>query len=89
MALSQVYVEWERRIRAEGIEQGIEQGIQQGERRGKTAVILTQLRSRFSLPETLELQIQQLPIAQLDQLAIALLNLSTLAELEQWLADPR
>ena len=54
MALSQVYLEWERRTRAEGIEQGIEQGIEEGERRGKAAVILTQLRSRFSLPETLE-----------------------------------
>ena len=88
MALSQVYLEWERRTRAEGIEQGIEQGIEEGERRGKAAVVLTQLGSRFPLPETLATQIQQLPIAQLDSLAIALLNLSTIADLEQWLANP-
>lgn len=85
MALSKAYLEWERQTLATGRRQGIEQGIE----RGKAELILMQLRSRFSLPEPLELQIQQLPIAQLDQLAIALLNLSTIAELEQWLAEPR
>lgn len=85
MALSKAYLEWERQTLATGRRQGIEQGIE----RGKAELILMQLRSRFSLPEPLELQIQQLPIAQLDQLAIALLSLSTIAELEQWLAEPR
>lgn len=85
MALSKAYLEWERQTLATGRRQGIEQGIE----RGKAELILMQLRSRFSLPEPLELQIQQLPIAQLDQLAIALLNLSTISELEQWLAEPR
>ncbi|GAP98572.1 DUF4351 domain-containing protein [Leptolyngbya sp. NIES-2104] len=90
VALSQVYLEWERRTRAEGIEQGIEQGIErgieQGERRGKASLILMLLRSRFeTLPQSVEAQIQQLSIVKLDELAIALLQFNNPEDLEQWL----
>ncbi|MBD1842362.1 DUF4351 domain-containing protein [Cyanobacteria bacterium FACHB-63] len=78
MALSQAYLEWERQTRTQGIEQGIEQG--------KVVLVLMQLRSRLgTLPQSLETQIQHLPAATLDQLAIALLDFNTLEELEQWL----
>lgn len=77
VALSQVYLEWERRTRAEGIERGQEEG--------KISLILNQLRSRFSLSEAIETQIQQLPVTALDEFAIALLNFNSIKDVEQWL----
>jgi len=86
MALSQAYLEWERQTEQRGRTQGIEQGIEQGEQRGKAALIVMQLRSRLSnLPTSVETQIEALSATGLDQLAIAILNFGTVAELEQWL----
>ncbi|MCU0551473.1 MAG: DUF4351 domain-containing protein [Leptolyngbya sp. Prado105] len=78
MALSQAYLEWERQTE--------QRGRTQGEQRGKAALIVMQLRSRFNdLPMTVETQIEALSAAGLDELAIAVLNFGTVAELEQWL----
>lgn len=78
MALSQAYLEWERQTE--------QRGRTQGEQRGKATLIVMQLRSRFNeLPTTVETQIEGLSVAALDELAIAVLNLGTVAELEQWL----
>ncbi|KAM3089647.1 DUF4351 domain-containing protein [Phormidesmis sp. 146-35] len=82
MALSQAYLEWERQTE----QRGRTQGIEQGEQRGKAALILMQLRSRLGdLPSRIEGQIEELSVTALDALAIALLNLSNIAELEEYL----
>ncbi|MBE9010814.1 DUF4351 domain-containing protein [Pseudanabaenaceae cyanobacterium LEGE 13415] len=82
MALSQAYLEWERQTE----QRGRTQGIEQGEQRWKAALILMQLRSRLGdLPSPVELQIEELSVPALDALAIALLSLSNITELEEWL----
>lgn len=80
MALSEAYLEWERQVETRGIEQGIEQG--------ERSLILRLLNRQIgNLPESARSQINALSIAQLEQLAEALLNFSDLADLEQWFAE--
>ncbi|MCU0551481.1 MAG: DUF4351 domain-containing protein [Leptolyngbya sp. Prado105] len=82
MALSQAYLEWERQTE----QRGRTQGIEQGEQRGKAALILMQLSARLGdLPSTVEGEIEELSVTALDALAIALLSLSNVTELEEWL----
>ncbi|WP_254721849.1 DUF4351 domain-containing protein [Kovacikia minuta] len=61
---------------------GFERGIQEGQR----SLVLLLLEQRVGkLPEGIRDRLSQLNLAQLEALAIALLNFSTLAELEAWL----
>ena len=65
------------------MEQGIEQGIERGER----SLVLRQLTRKVGeLPESIQAQVNGLPIAQLEALGEALLDFGSLAELEVWLA---
>jgi predicted transposase YdaD len=64
------------------MEQGIERGIEQGER----SLILRQLSRRVGeLPDALRSQINTLSVPQLEALGEALLDFSSLADLEAWL----
>jgi hypothetical protein len=84
MAMTKASLEWERQTLNKGRTQGIEQGI----KHGKVEIILMQLSARFTtLPDSIATQIEQLSIPTLDELAIALLNFSTIAEVEHWLVD--
>ena len=76
MALSQVYLEWERATEQRGMQVG------------KASLVLTQLNSRLGAiaPAAIE-EIQSLSNEQLDRLAVALLGFVTSADLEQWLAS--
>jgi flagellar biosynthesis/type III secretory pathway protein FliH len=86
MALSQAYLEWERQAMERGIERGMERGMERGEQVGRANLVLMQIRSRLGeLTPTLTTQIQELPVAKLDDLAIALFDLSTVEQLDQWL----
>jgi hypothetical protein len=72
--LSQAYLEWEQQTEQRGIE------------RGERSLISLQLEQKVgSLPPSLHARISQLSLTQLEALAIALLNFSTLSELESWL----
>lgn len=74
MALSQPFLEWEQATEERGVYSG------------KVSLILAQLRNRLGeLPFVLSNEIQSLSSQQLDALAIALLNITSQAELEQWL----
>ncbi|GAB4385258.1 MAG: hypothetical protein Kow00121_49960 [Elainellaceae cyanobacterium] len=65
------------------MQQGIEQGIEQGER----SLILRQLTRRLGeLPDSLKAQINTLSVPQLEALGEALLDFTSLAEVEQWLS---
>lgn len=82
MALSQPFLEWE--------EATEERGEQRGVRSGKVALILAQLSARLGeIPPVLITDIESCSNEQLDALAIALLNISSQGELEQWLASNR
>jgi len=72
-----------------GMQQGIERGMQQGIERGQMALILRQLPRRIGegLSSALENQIRQLTLPQLEALAEALLDFSTVEDLQQWLEE--
>jgi predicted transposase YdaD len=68
------------------MEQGIERGIEQGIERGERSLILRQLSRRVGeLPDALRSQINTLSVPQLESLGEALLDFSSLADLEAWL----
>jgi len=82
---------WERdgltRGMAEGITQGITEGITQGITEGKEALVVRLLRRRLgAVPEGAEVRLGLLSADQLDDLGEALLDFTTVSDLEQWLA---
>jgi predicted transposase YdaD len=69
-----------------GFERGIQQGRQEGRQEGHRSLVLLLLEQRVGqLPHGLRDRLAQLSLTQLEALAIALLDFSTLAELESWL----
>jgi len=67
-------------------QEALEEGLEQGRQEGELAVVLRQLRRRLGTVELqLQLQIQQLSSAQLEELAEALLDFSTAEDLVTWL----
>ncbi|MBD2066726.1 DUF4351 domain-containing protein [Leptolyngbya sp. FACHB-671] len=70
----------------EGIERGLEQGLEQGRQEGEIAVISRLLSRKFGAVDAeLQERLRQLSIAQLEDLAEALLDFSTKADLMDWL----
>jgi predicted transposase/invertase (TIGR01784 family) len=68
------------------LQQGQERGLQQGLEQGERLIITKQLIRRFGeLPDTVQQQLQQLAIADLDALGEALLDFSSLDDVETWL----
>jgi predicted transposase YdaD len=68
----------------------MEQGIAEGEQRGRTeeaqALILRQLTRRVGiLPPEMRSQVESLPLEELESLGEALLDFSSLADLNEWL----
>ena len=69
-----------------GIEQGLEQGREQGREQGIAEVVERLLNRRFgSLSPSLQEAVRQLSVAQLEELAEALLDFENEADLEAWL----
>jgi hypothetical protein len=65
---------------------GFERGIQTGRQEGELALILRQLTRRFDrLPESLQSQIEALSLSQLESLGDALLDFTSLTDLQEWL----
>jgi predicted transposase YdaD len=70
---------------ARGLQAGEERERQRGEQRQRS-LILRQLHRRVGeVPEAVQQQIEQLPIAQLEALGEALLDFKQLADLLRWL----
>jgi Domain of unknown function (DUF4351) len=67
-----------------GIAQGVQQGVQQGEQ--KLTILLLEQRLGQISPELRE-QIDGLSLPQLEALAIALFDITSIAELETWLSQ--
>jgi predicted transposase YdaD len=73
-------------IQQEGEERGILKGKLEGKLEGEQTVILRQLARRIGdVSPELQSQIQSLSLYQLEALADALLDFSTLADLRTWL----
>ena len=68
------------------LQEGEQIGERRGERQGEAKLVLRLLNRRFgALNPTLEQQIQELSVEQLETLAEELLDFSTVEELETWL----
>ncbi|MBE9004686.1 DUF4351 domain-containing protein [Fortiea sp. LEGE XX443] len=86
MRLAPLYQQDREQARQEGLQQGVQQGVQQGLQQGEQQLILRQLNRRLgNLELSLVDQIQKLSIEQLEALGEALLDFSTVADLEAWL----
>jgi len=71
-------------IQQEALQKGVEQGLQQGE----AALVLRQLVRRLGqVALEVRSQIQQLPVAQLEELGEALLDFSSTPDLTDWLEN--
>ena len=72
--------------RKEGIKEGKTEGIKEGKTEGQRSLLLTQLdRKLGKLPVRTTKKIAVLDLVKLEALAIALLDFSTIADLEAWL----
>ncbi len=74
--------------RAQGRAQGRAEGLEEGRKQATLNLVLRQLNRRLqtTLSEPLQVQISSLSLSQLEQLSEALLDFTTIADLEAWLA---
>lgn len=69
-----------------GIEKGIEQGIEQGIEKGEQKIIKKQLKRRFNnITPSLENQINELSVQQMESLADAIFDFQSVDDLINWL----
>ena len=74
------------RVYQEALEEGLEQGRQEGRQEGELAVVMRLLTRRVGAIEPeLRSRLQQLSSTQLEELAEALLDFTTKADLVSWL----
>ncbi|MEC4805109.1 MAG: DUF4351 domain-containing protein [Jaaginema sp. PMC 1080.18] len=72
--------------REQGREEGREQGIEQGREQGTRSLILRQLSRRFGSLSSIQVTaIENLNLTQLEALSEALLDFTTVADLDAWL----
>jgi hypothetical protein len=76
MALSQAYLEWEQLT--------VQRGRQE---EGQSLIFRLLSRKLGSLPEAVRLRLEALDLEQLETLSEALLDLSTIADLQSWLNE--
>jgi predicted transposase YdaD len=75
--LSQAYLEWEERTRAEGEQRGLER---------ERALVIRQLTRQIGeISTSLRTRVEQLPLEQLENLGEALLGFKSVPDLENWL----
>jgi flagellar biosynthesis/type III secretory pathway protein FliH len=80
---------WERKGRAEGLREGLREGRAEGLREGQRLVVERMLMRRFgALPLGVRERLATLTADELTALADALLDFTSLAEVEAWLATP-
>ncbi len=78
---TQVY----REIKEEGIQEGEQRGEQRGREEGEKSLILRLLTRRVGeLPQDIRQQIETLPLEQLENLGEALLDFTSMADLQAW-----
>lgn len=86
MRESTMYQSILREGRAEGLEQGLEEGLIQGRTAGERAIVIKQLiRKLGSLSPEVTAKVNVLSLEQLETLAEALLDFTSVGDLESWL----
>src|SRR5207302_11483877 len=71
----------------EGLKEGRQEGRQEGRREGEQEVLRRMMKRRWTtLSPALEKKVRRLSVSQLESLSEALLDFSSAADLEQWLA---
>jgi predicted transposase YdaD len=86
MRESVIYQEIKAEGKEEGLQQGLQQGMQQGMQRGEATLALRLLNRRLGqISATIEEQIRQLPVEQLENLGEALLDFESESDLLNWL----
>lgn len=88
----EMWTSWGREGMAKGLEQGRQEGLQegltQGLTQGKEEVLIRLIRKRFGTAAAVALsRLDALSAAQLNELAEALLDFSSVSDLENWLAQ--
>lgn len=72
----------------QGLQEGLQQGLQQGQIQGEQFIILRMLAQKLgNLPDHLISQIKQLPASSLEILAIKLFDISSVEDVQNWLAS--
>ena len=75
---------------AEGLEAGKQEGRQEGRQEGEKAIVLRLLQRRLgTIPPELVAQVEALAVAKLEDLAEALLDFSSVADLCAWLGEDK
>lgn len=88
-AVMELVTSWERKGRAEGRAEGLVEGRTEGLVTGQRLLVERQLiRKLGTLPDELHAQVDQLSLSQLTALGEALLEFTTLDDLQTWLASP-
>ncbi len=71
--------------REQAVQEGVQQGLEQG-RIQEANLVIRLLQRRFGkIPQNLEETIRNLPVEQLEDLGLALLDFGTLTDLDNWL----
>ena len=77
-----------REIKQEGIQEGEQRGRKQGRETEAYSLILRQLNRRVGeLPEDVRQRVEILPLEELENLGEALLDFSSMADLQVWLEE--
>jgi predicted transposase YdaD len=86
MRLEPLYQRDRQQAKFEGLEQGREEGRQQGREEGEQSLVLRLLNRRVGkIDSSLIERVRGLSIEQLEELGEALLDFSSIADLEAWL----
>jgi predicted transposase YdaD len=76
--------------RQEGRQEGKQEGRQEGRQEGATQLLVRMLEKRFgSLSEEIRLSISQLPLLAIEELSEALLEFSSVTDLQSWLLEKK
>ncbi|NEQ41973.1 MAG: DUF4351 domain-containing protein [Okeania sp. SIO3I5] len=71
-----------------GLQIGLEQGEERGLQKGKASLVITLITYRFgNISEEIEAKIRSLSLSELNELAIALLNVTSLDDVMNWLSQ--
>lgn len=88
MRESVIYQEIQPEAKQEGRQEGREVGRQEGRQEGEAILVLRLLTRRLGqITPEMRSQIQQLPVAQLEELGEALLDFSSTQDITDWLQE--
>ena len=86
MPLPQAFLEWEQQVE----QRGKKEGRKEGRKAEARSLVWRLLSRRFGdIPSPIQTQIENLEIEQTEALAEALLDFTSIADLQRWLLDSR